>query len=920
MTPDDGSRPASAPFRTPEALRFGAFRLDIGARRLTKDGAELRVGSRAMDLLLALATHAGQTLSHEDLFAAVWPDTVVEESNLRVTITALRRVLGTAAIENIPGRGYRLAIPLARPAPPPAMIASTARIYGRDATLEDIETQTRRRGFLTLTGPGGIGKTTLAARAAELLAPNYPDGVVFVDFASLSARAGAVEHLAALLQVPTAEAQATRGIVAFLAARQVLLVLDNCERVVDAMAPLCAAIAAQAHGTHILATSREPLAAAGEWVLPVGPLALPPPGRTLTPHEALTFPAIRLFAERAAATGANFALDDDNVADAIGVCARLDGLPLAIELAAARLNTLGLAGLRDGLDDRFAILTRGRRDADPRHRSLTAMVDWSHDTLSDTSRKVWRRLAVFPGAFSLDGAQAVAGSTPAGEADFSVVDAIGDLVSKSLLVADCNGDVIRYRLLETMRHYALRKLSDAGEAPLAHGRHARHCLARLRAEAPRWGNAEYDAFERARVIADVRTALEWAFMPLGEPRMAIELIVASAPLWFRQFLVPELRDHLECAQAAARNLGDIDPLILTKLHLALGHSIFHTRGPGKPVHDALCQGIVHSIAAGETTLRFQLIWSLYGHAAMSGDYADVTRRTDEFRTLQRSAGTPRGEASMLDMMAMEATMSGRHADGVRHARAALEHPAVPRGARHDHAFVYDHHAAAGAHLARALFLSGCCDEALGVARETIERAAGIDRPYGLGYALVCAACPIALWAGDRAAASRYVDQLTKLADGVARDMWQSIARGYREILAAADEGRNPIVADAALPGYHQDTFATIHPALMTAAVRARAMGAPVWSTPEILRIDGLRHLAAGDSDAAHAAFRKAIDLAHEQGALVWELRAATSLARSFVAQGRHAAARDALAPVHARLTEGWTTQDATAATALLRDL
>lgn len=919
MTPDDGSRPDPAAFRTPETRRFGPFLLDIGARRLTKDGAELRVGSRAMELLLALVARPGETLSHEKLFAAVWPDTVVEESNLRVTITALRRVLGTAAIDNIPGRGYRLAIPLARPAAP-AISTSAARIYGREATLDEIETQTRRRGFLTLTGPGGIGKTTLAARAAEILAPHYPDGVVFVDFASLSARAGAVEHLAALLQVPTAETQATRGIVAFLAARRMLLVLDNCERVVDAMAPLCAAIAAQSCGTHILATSREPLAATGEWVLPVGPLALPAPGRTLTAHEALTFPAIRLFAERAAAAGVNFALDDDNVADAIGVCARLDGLPLAIELAAARLNSLGLAGLRDGLDDRFAILTRGRRDADPRHRSLAAMVDWSHDTLSDTSRKVWRRLAVFPGAFALDGAQAVAGPTPTGEADFSVVDAIGDLVSKSLLVADSNGDVIRYRLLETMRHYALRKLSDAGEAPLAHGRHARHCLSRLRAEAPRWGNAEYDAFERARVIADVRTALEWAFMPLGEPRMAIELIVASAPLWFRQFLVPELRDHLECAQAAARNFGDIDPLILTKLHLALGHAYFHTRGPGKPAHDALCQGIAYSIEAGETALRFQLIWSLYGHAAMSGDYADVTRRTDEFRTLQHSAGTPRDEASMLDMMAMEATMSGRHADGVRHARAALEHPAVPRGTRHDHAFVYDHHAAAGAHLARALFLSGRGDEALGVTRETIERAAGIDRPYGLGYALVCAACPIALWAGDRAVASRYIDQLTKLADGIARDMWQSIARGYREILAAADEGRNPIVADAALPGYHQDTFATIHPALMTAAVRARAMGSPVWSTPEILRIDGTRSAAAGEADAAHALFGRAIDLAREQGALAWELRAATSLARSLSARGNRAAARDALAPVYARLTEGFATDDACAAAAILRGL
>ncbi len=920
MTPDDGSRSDPTPFRVPEVLHFGAFALDVGARRLTKKGAELRIGSRAMDLLLALAARAGETLNHEALFAAAWPGMTVEESNLRVTITALRRALGGGAIENIPGRGYRLAIPIARPAPPPATNASAARIYGREATLDEIQTQIRRRGFLTLTGPGGIGKTTLAARAAELLAPNYPDGVVFVDFASLSSRAGAVEHLAALLQVPTAETHAMHGIVAFLAARRMLLVLDNCERVVDAMAPLCSAIAAQAHGTHILATSREPLAAAGEWVLPVGPLALPPPGRALTAQEALTFPAIRLFAERAAATGANFALDHDNLADTIGICARLDGLPLAIELAAARLNTLGLAGLRDGLDDRFAILTRGRRDADPRHRSLAAMVDWSHDTLSDTSRKVWRRLAVFPGAFSRDGAQIVAGPTPTGEGDFSVVDAIGDLVSKSLLVADSSGEAIRYRLLETMRHYALRKLSDAGEAPLAHGRHARHCLARLRADAPRWGDAEYDVFERARVIADVRTALEWAFMPLGEPRMAIELIVASAPLWFRQFLVPELRDHLECAQAAARNLGDIDPLILTKLHLALGHAIFHTRGPGKPVHDALCQGIVHSIAAGETTLRFQLIWSLYGHAAMSGDYAGVTRRTDEFRALQLSDGSPRGEASMLDMMAMDACVSGRHADSVRYARAALEHPAVPRGARHDHAFVYDHHAAAGAHLARALFLSGRGDEALGVARETIERATGIDRPFGLGYALVSGACPVALWAGDHKAATRYVELLTNLADGIARDMWRSIARGYREILAAWDEGRAPIVADAALPGFHQDTFATIHSALATDAVRERAMAAPIWCTPEILRIDGLRRDAAGETDAAYALFARAIDLAREQGALAWELRAATSLAQSLAWRGRNDAAHGVLAPVHAHLTQGFANRDAQAAAALLRVL
>jgi hypothetical protein len=172
----------------------------------------------------------------------------------------------------------------------------------------------------------------------------------------------------------------------------------------------------------------------------------------------------------------------------------------------------------------------------------------------------------------------------------------------------------------------------------------------------------------------------------------------------------------------------------------------------------------------------------------------------------------------------------------------------------------------------------------------------------------------------RRARSRYIDQLTILADGIARDMWQSIARGYREILSAWDEGRAPIVADAALPGYHQDTFATIHPVLMTGAVRARAMGAPVWSTPEILRIDGLRRDDAGDVDAAHALFGRAIDLAREQGALAWELRAATSLARSLAWRGRNRAAHDALAPVHGRLTQGFATRDAMAAAALLRDL
>jgi predicted ATPase/DNA-binding winged helix-turn-helix (wHTH) protein len=448
-------------------IAFGRFELLPGRRDLIADGTPIKLGGRAFDVLMALIKVPGAVVSKDALMAQVWPNRIVEENNLAAQIVALRKAFGLdqGLIRTVTGRGYQFTgdirplSPATDEAPDVTTVAAAdlirprtnlpeqvTELIGRDKELADILALLAAYRFVSLTGPGGIGKTRLALTAARQLLPEFADGVWIAEFSAIADPGLVATTVAAAVGLQLGVGEISPQLVSrTLAHRRLLLILDTCEHVIDDAAAMAEALLQAGSEVRIIGTSREPLRAEGEQIYQVPPLAMP----VAEAQDPWRFGAVRLFVARSGARGVQVS-EDRRLGTAIaGICRQLDGIPLAIELAAARAATLGIKVLAGHLDDRFGLLTGGRRTAVPRHRTLRATLDWSHDLLSKPERVVLRRLAVFAGAFSVEAACTVAADPESAQPD--VVDGLSGLVAKSLVTAEVKGSVARHRLLDTTR-------------------------------------------------------------------------------------------------------------------------------------------------------------------------------------------------------------------------------------------------------------------------------------------------------------------------------------------------------------------------------------------------------------------------------------------------------------------------------------
>ncbi|MCU1758350.1 helix-turn-helix transcriptional regulator [Pseudomonas sp. 14P_8.1_Bac3] len=922
-----------------QAIHFGPYRIYPGQRLMMEADQPLRLGRRAMDILLILLQHAGQVVSKQQLIAGVWPKSVVEDINLRVHMAALRKALGDGQngqryIVTVAQRGYSFVAPYslehteqpaadADPAPSGHNLpVRRTRMIGRQSLVDSLVAQLSRQRFITLIGPGGIGKTTVALRVAEQLIGHYRDGIRLLDLAPINDPSMITAHLATLLELSLHDAEPMGGLAAFLRDRQMLLVIDNCEHLLDAVALLSESILRAAPLVHILATSRESLRAEGEYVQRLESLDLPPPIAVLDRAQALTFSALQLFVERAMASHDSFELSDDELPLAVEICRRLDGIPLAIELAAAQVSGLGLSGLLTQLQDNLRLLTQDCNTQLGRHQTLRATLDWSFQLLSACEQTCLRRLGVFRGGFTLESAAAVIVGEHIEPSE--VFGSITQLVAKSLLNVEVGDEEVFYRLLDTTRSYALEKLDQTADLPDTRIRHAERCLALMNQAQHDWELIPTGTWiERyARGLEDIRAALDWGLNGQGPRALAIRLTATSTPLWQELSLLKEHGVYVRKALALLDIAPEPCPKLQIALKLALGSSCYHTQGGTAETIEAFVSA--RTLARQCNDIAGQLR-AVSGHMAVNLSCAHYQMALEQSQQFDRLGlhGDALLSLSTHRLRVLALHFAGDQSQARVNAEQVLQRMAQSGHLnRFTHGFgvQYDQSVASLTILARILWLQGQPEQAWRTARQALDIAIQINHGTSICYTLALAGCLIAHYNGDTRTARELLRLLLEQAQKHSVLLFYTWARHYAQVIDRA-EAHLPLQPGV---GLIKDIMVTLDSGFVDDALLLRAdTGSAGWSTAEILRAraDALR--AEGcplKTEAAEAVLIRALNVAKHQGALAWELRSATSLAQLWQRQGRHRQAHTLLAPIYNRFTEGFAMPDLRKVRQLLDEL
>lgn len=899
---DVSIRPSARPPQ--DVSSFGRFCLFRTERLLECDRQPVQLGSRAFDILCLLIDRAGDVVGKRELMAKAWPGLAVEESSLRFHITQLRRVLGEdrggdSFVLNVPGRGYCFVAPVSQgkaEANPPDAIAQPPRraeqsippkprrLIGRDREITALAANLAERRFVTLRGPGGVGKTTVAIALAHEVAHRFADGVRFIDLGALRDERHVAGTVASALGVVVPVGDPTPRLLEKLRDKEIFLVLDNCEHVVNAVAHLAEQIHGYAPRSEILATSRETLEVASEFVVELPPLDVPPT-ELPTSADIGSYSSAQLFIECATAAGyetARLANDFDIVGR---LCRRLDGVPLAIELVASRLSAHSLVELDELIEGRLRLTWPGRRTAPLRHQSLSAAIDWSYDLVSPVERSLLQYLSVFPGLFTLVGVRAVADGLA--EQD-SVLGALEQLIAKSLVTSRLSAEQVHFRLLETTRAYASDKLAGSGTSPAACTSHARYVLNSLNPRSYEPGGGHPGGWtHRAELLADTRASLGWVFSDMGETSLRLPLAAAAARLFVEMNLLEECRSWCRRALSIAAS-GDGDRAAEIDLLWAFGHASMFADRNSQECEAALCRGLELAQQLGDLQNQFRMLSRLHALYRRTGErqrlleisqLADaVAIELDDPAAAGRShtylgiayhlLGNQRAARERLDLgEAIDAAIPS----------LPIDHFAYPRGTNvmsctnlwliglPDRAVavangLVDVHA----NPDLAMYCAGLCfaarvyrlvgdDDAL---EEAANRLAGYSRKHGLGPFQTAAQA----LKGELKIARGDVDEGVDL-------LRRSIPRMLAERLELYSGAASLALVDGlAAQGRFDDALASLQVRIDHVASQGES-----WEMPELLRVRG--ELRWGVGTEAEVDLAAACELADRQSALSWKLRA-----------------------------------------------
>ncbi len=932
---------------------FGPYRLRLAQKVLERNGRPVPLSRQAAEILTVLVRRSGTVISNSDLIAAAWPDSAVEAGSLRVIVAMLRKLLANGDadarfIANVPGQGYCFIAPVSRTIEQNSMAASDSRprladlpsrrpsVVGRDETIRAIAAQLEAYRFVTIVGAGGIGKTTVAVSVGHEISERFAGDIRFFDLGPVTDPEIVVSAIASTLGVSATTSAPLDSLIAFLRGKRMMLIFDSCEHIIDVVSLLSERIFAET-SVHILATSREALRVEGERLHQLHPLVFPTDATGMAATAAIEYSAINLFVDRARAAAADFILADADVPVVAEICRKLDGIALAIELAAGRVGAFGLQQMSTLIEGRTKMLWAGRRNAPTRQRTLDATLDWSYDLLDDTERLVLRRLSVFVGTFSLSAARAIAGDASLDH--LAIAGIVASLVSKSLLSLDLNGSSPRYRLLDMTRSFAAGKLRESGEADIIARRHAANCHEKLRSN-----NDQIEDFLKApdhapyeEGIDNLRAALQWCFSTGGDRSLGIALAVESPSQFLSMSLLQECAYWSETAIAA---LGE--DMRGTRIEMilqgALGMSLRWANDD--KFRGAFARSLEVAAAIGEKDGQIHLLHHLRVIELSHGN----TQRA--LALAERSLEVARAATDPLQLAVAEATLGiihqtiGSQALSRSYCEAALDHAAMSseKSAHIFNSYIFRQAEFA---LSNSLWHLGFADQALRLARAKIEEAQSTEN-FMLWSEAVLWCGNVHIWSGAWHELKVYTDRLLlmsvrhpglktaafveNLHAGVlthSGELEEGIARLRKFLVAPARNHASHLLCNMLLiPGLIRhgelgEALSLVERALATETETGKSR----WY-PEIVRLkaDILARTSAANDGLALDLCYAAIETARGQSSLGWELRSTITLCEVLQRQGEGTKARQILRPLLEKFTEGFGAEDLVKANNFLESL
>jgi predicted ATPase/DNA-binding winged helix-turn-helix (wHTH) protein len=938
---------------------------------LVADGAPVELGARTLDLLIALASRPNEPVAKRELLAQVWPDVTVEEGSLRFHIAALRKALGDGKdgaryIATLAGRGYCFVAPVTRNHAPEArseardatipsatfLPARLARMVGREAEIHLLSKDLLAARFLSIVGPGGVGKTTVAVAVAHELLETFGGDVLFVDFGLVTDPRVASSSVASMMGLSIQSDDPIPNLIALLRDRRMLLVLDTCEHIVEELSRLTERLFLAAPRLHILTTSREALRVEGERVHRLGPLGFPSEESSLTATDTLEFPATRLFVERAIASGARIDFEDANAAIVAGICRKMEGMALAIELAAGRVATFGLEQTAALLDQRFTLLWPGQRTAPARQKTLQATLEWSYGLLPEAQRIVFRRLCVFVGAFTIEAALEVVTDEIIDAA--WVFEAIDSLVAKSMVTAFPRGGTTRYKLLDVTRTFIRSVVAETGELAAHSKRHAAYCLSWLERASTGW-TALSNTMQWATLIADLndlRAALSWCFEGNEAQELGVDLAAAAAPVFFAMSMLTECQ---RWSQSALLALDDRSRGTRTEMRLqaALGLALMWTQGNSPAARAALDRSFAIAEKQADASTQMQLLAPLHVYSMRIGEFRTAAQYAERVAKLSKAINDPTANALSQILSGYSFHFAGELAKSRQALEAALnpsrrEHraasPSRPPVLMRDDAMAAPiltlAWSAAPSALARTLWLQGHPAAALEYVRKTVADAARSEHPVTLLVALMYS-ISVLLWNGDHDEAEAQIARFQSIVESSASPSHILLGACFQAQLAIA-RGDNVTGVKALQPRLHElraqryelwttafnisliEAYAAsgqvnLGLAIVDETIRSVESNGDLCYMAELLRMKAqlLFSLPKALTTEGESCLKRSLEIGRRQGARAWELRTCLDLGRRMAAQGRPEKALARVRSVFEQFPDGSASADLRTAIALM---